>query len=125
MATPFEDQQYVSLETFRKDGSGVKTPVWAAALDGKLVVVTDGTSFKVKRLRANPRIRVAGCDARGKTIKTDWKEGTARILEDKAHIERAHAALKQKYGFQFRLLDFGAWIGRRMARRAWLELDLP
>ena len=64
-STPLDDEQYINLETFRKDGSGVKTPVWAAAQDGKLVVMTDGTSHKVKRIRADPKVRAAACDARG------------------------------------------------------------
>src|SRR3954447_20071202 len=98
--TKLDDERYISLETFRKDGSGVKTPVWAAALDGKLVIVTDGTSFKVKRLRANSKCRIAGCDARGKSIHTDWHDATCRILDDASQIERAHHVLKEKYGWQ-------------------------
>ena len=45
---------YISLETFRKDGSGVKTPVWVAGHQGHLVIITNGTSIKVKRLATNP-----------------------------------------------------------------------
>jgi PPOX class probable F420-dependent enzyme len=114
-------ERYVNLETFRKDGSGVKTPVWAAGLDGKLVVLTDGTSFKVKRIRANPKIRVAPCDARG-NVRGAWVDGEARILEDPAHAARAHEALKKKYGWQVWLLDVGSKIAGRYRRRAFLEL---
>jgi PPOX class probable F420-dependent enzyme len=106
------DERYISLETFKKDGNGVKTPVWAAGLDGKLVVVTDGTSFKVRRIRNNPKIRVAPCDARG-NVRGAWVEGEARILEDAAHVTRAHEALKKKYGWQVWLLDVGAKIAGR------------
>jgi PPOX class probable F420-dependent enzyme len=122
--TLLEQERYISLETFRADGSAVRTPVWAAALDGKLVIVTDGTSFKVKRLRANAKCRVAGCDARGKTIHTPWRDATCRILDDADHVKRAHAALKDKYGWQVSILDLGAWLARRTARRAYLELSL-
>lgn len=125
MATPLDQERYISLETFRKDGTGVKTPVWAAPLDGKLVVFTDGTSYKVKRLRNNPKVRVAGCDARGAVIKTEWLDGSARIVtDDGAYIERAHRALKDKYGWQLRLLDFFSRLGGRIGRRAYLELTL-
>src|ERR1700729_2183968 len=48
---PFAAERYISLETFKRDGGGVKTPVWAAPLDGALVVFSAGDSFKVKRLR--------------------------------------------------------------------------
>jgi PPOX class probable F420-dependent enzyme len=124
MPTPLDHERYISLETFKKDGTGVKTPVWVAPLDGKLVVFTDGTSYKVKRLRNNPKVRVAGCDARGKVIKTEWLEGQGRIVDDPGFQKRAHQALKDKYGWQIGLLDLFSWIGRRIGRRAYLELTL-
>jgi PPOX class probable F420-dependent enzyme len=100
--TPLDNERYINLETFRKDSSGVKTPVWAAAIDGKLVVVTDGTSFKAKRLRQNPSFRAAACDSRGK-LHGSWYKGTARFLEDPAAIARADSTLKRKYGLQWTL----------------------
>jgi len=124
MATPLDSERYISLETFRKDGTGVKTPVWSAPLDGKLVVFTNGQSFKVKRLRNNPKARVAGCDVRGQVIKTAWHDGQARIVEDAAWIERAHRALIDKYGWQVRMLDFFARLGGRIRQRAYLEITI-
>src|SRR5580704_7783028 len=56
--------RYVSLMTFRRNGIGVPTPLWIAPHDGKLYAVTDGTSAKMKRLRATDRVRLAACDAR-------------------------------------------------------------
>jgi PPOX class probable F420-dependent enzyme len=122
-STPLDDERYVNLETFKKDGTGVKTPVWAAPLDGRLVVFTDGTSYKVKRLRRDPRIRVAPCDVRG-NLKGDWRDGTGRILDDAGEKARAMAALRRKYGWQIRVLDVFSWIGRRIGRRAFLELSI-
>lgn len=119
-----ENEKYISLETFKKDGNGVKTPVWTAGLDGKLVVFTDGTSFKVKRLRNNPKCRVAGCNMNGKVITTPWVEGTGRIIEDPARIKLAHAALRKKYGFLMGMTDFFSRLAGRMSRRAFLEIDL-
>jgi PPOX class probable F420-dependent enzyme len=121
--TPLDDERYINLETFKKDGNGVKTPVWAAPLDGRLVVFTDGTSYKVKRLRRDPRIRVAPCDVRG-NLKGDWRDGTGRILDDAGEKARAMAALRRKYGWQIRVLDVFSWIGRRIGRRAFLELSI-
>jgi PPOX class probable F420-dependent enzyme len=122
--TPLDSERYISLETFRRDGTGVKTPVWAAPLDGRLVVVTDGTSFKVKRLRANPKFRVAACDVRGH-IKGGWHDGIGRVLTDEADRKNAIAALRKKYGWQIRVLDFFSFLGRRLGRRAFLELAIP
>src|SRR5438132_10650617 len=101
MGTPLDNERFISLETFKKNGEGVKTPVWAAPLDGKLVVFTAGNSWKVKRLGRNPKIRVAACDGRGNVKPgATWYEGTARILSDAAEGRRALGALRRKYGWQ-------------------------
>src|SRR5437870_4923485 len=105
MATPLDNEKYVSLETFRKDGSGVKTPVWVAPLDGKLVIGTEGGSHKVKRLRNDPRVRVAACNASGKAIRGPWYDGTARVL-DAGEAPRGEAVLDRKYGWQRRGFHF-------------------
>jgi PPOX class probable F420-dependent enzyme len=123
MGTPLDDERYINLETFRKDGSGVKTPVWVAPLEGKLVIFTAGDSYKVKRLRNNPACRVAPCDARGK-VRGDWRDGTGRILEQPDDQKRAHAALRKKYGFLMGVTDFFAGISGRAKKRAFLEVTL-
>ena len=58
--------KYLSLTSFRRDGSGVATPVWFVADNGHLVVETDADSYKVKRIRRDPHVRIALCDARGR-----------------------------------------------------------
>ena len=118
-----EQESYISLETFRRNGHGVETPVWFATLDGKLYVVTDGTSAKVKRLRATKRVRVAPCNVRG-VVSGKWVEGSGQVVTGKAVVERAHAGLVEKYGWQMRILDSVSWLFGRIARRAYLELSL-
>lgn len=54
---------YIALETFRKSGEGVVTPVWVTAEGDKLYVWTVGDSGKVKRIRNNGRVRIADGDA--------------------------------------------------------------
>jgi PPOX class probable F420-dependent enzyme len=120
---PLGDERYVSLETFRKDGTGVKTPVWVAPLEGHLVIFSEGKSYKIKRLRNSPKVRVAACDVRGR-VRGEWLEGTARILDDPARIALAHQALRRKYGFQAAVTDFFAWVAGRTARRAYIEVTL-
>ncbi len=117
------DERYINIESFKKDGGGVKTPVWCAPLDGKIVVVTDGTSYKVKRVRNNPKIRVAPCDARG-GVRGAWVDAECHIIEDPERKQRAHEALKQKYGWQVWILDMGAKISGRIGRRAYLEITV-
>ena len=47
----FAKKQYLNLETFRKNGDGVKTPVWFAQEGESLYVMTIPTSGKAKRIR--------------------------------------------------------------------------
>jgi len=127
MATPdspaLAKETYINLESFKKDGGGVKTPVWCAGLDGKIVVLTDGTSYKVKRIRRNPKVRVAPCDMRGE-VRGPWVEGECQVIEDPAHAERAHRALRDKYGWLFRLTDAASRLAGRIGRRAYLEITV-
>ncbi|MGW3484083.1 PPOX class F420-dependent oxidoreductase [Rhodococcus indonesiensis] len=88
--------KYVLLTTFRRDGTPVPTAVWAAADADRLLVWTVTDSYKVRRLRRDPRITVAVCDARG-TPRSDAVPGTATVL-DAAGTERARAVIARKYG---------------------------
>ena len=114
--------RYVSLATFRRDGTTVVTPVWFAAIGERLYVFTAGESGKVKRLRNSPRARVAPCDARGR-LEGGWRHATARIVTDAALIQRAWTAMRAKYGWQLRLLDLFARLTGRILRRAWIEVS--
>lgn len=123
MAGPLADETYVNLETFKVDGTGVRTPVWVAPLDDTLVVFTDGTSYKVRRIRRNSRVRVAACDVRGGN-NGPWSEGICVVMDDGAREARAYEALREKYGWQMRVVDLVSWLGGRIGRRAVLEIRL-
>ncbi|GFH68534.1 hypothetical protein Sgou_38390 [Streptomyces gougerotii] len=104
---------YVSLTTFRKDGTGVATPVWAVREDDTLYVWTRSDSWKIKRLRRDPRVRVTVCDVRGKVAEDAPRaEGTARLVEDAEGLKRLRKRFGRKYRLQFHLLDIGGLIGR-------------
>jgi PPOX class probable F420-dependent enzyme len=118
----FDRNRYLSLSTFRKTGVEVKTPVWFAALGDKLYVFTAPDSGKVKRLRNSSRARIAPCDARG-NVKGEWRDATARIVDDAALVARAHQSLRAKYGWQMAVTDFGARLAGRLRKRAYLEID--
>ncbi len=117
------DETYVNLETFKRDGTGVKTPVWVAPLDGRMVIFTDGASYKVKRVRRNPRTRVAACDVRGGST-GEWVDATCAVITDAAHEARAYAALRAKYGWQMSAVDFFSWLFGRIDGRMILEVNL-
>jgi len=119
----FDRHRYISLATFRRNGAEVKTPVWFAAVDGKLYVFTAGNSGKVKRLRHSPRARIAYSDAGG-VVRGLWWDATARVVAETEAIERAHAAFRAKYGWQMWLADLLSRLTGRIHRRAWIEIDL-
>ena len=115
----FAGQKYLNLETFKKSGDGVKTPVWFAAdpsagLDSnvaKLYVYTIGVSGKVKRIRNNGRVRIAPCNMRGE-VRGEWVEAHAEIVtgEEAASGMRL---LNKKYFPWKQLLGFFASFSRR------------
>ncbi len=99
MAHPIAAHEYVSIETVRKNGSRAATPIWIAPLGDQVVMVTNADTWKVKRLRNNPALRLAECNANGKKILGDWVEGTAVILEGEA-IKAGTRAIGKKYGWK-------------------------
>jgi PPOX class probable F420-dependent enzyme len=107
----FENEKYLSLETFRKSGVGVRTPVWFAEDGGAFYVYSLADAGKVKRVRNNPRVRVAPCDFRGK-VKGEWVAGEATIL-DAAGAELGHRLLNRKYGLLKRVGDFFSGLRKR------------
>jgi len=102
--------RYVNLETYRKNGTGVQTPVWVAREDDDLVVFTNGESYKVKRLRRNPKLRIAACGVRG-ALKGPWHDATARLVDDPGEKRSAIQAIRKKYGWQMSLTELGARLG--------------
>ena len=107
-------RKYLSLETLRKNGVAVRTPVWFAAdhVDSrelsprKLFVYTIGETGKVKRIRNNPRVRIAPCDMRGGLL-GEWIAGRAEIVAGE-EAARGMRLLNRKYTSWKQLLDFFA-----------------
>jgi uncharacterized protein len=95
VAAPKFEGKYLSLTTFKRDGTGVATPVWFVTDNGHLLVETDADSYKVKRIRRDPHVRIAVCDARGRS-RGKAVEAEAKILpaEERERVERL---LAQKY----------------------------
>ena len=114
---------YVSLATWRKSGKEVRTPVWVARSGERLYVFTEAKSGKVKRLRNDARAAVAPCDVRGK-LKGDFTPAHARVVDDASTIDRAYAALRDKYGWQMWITDFMSKLSGRYDKRAMLEIVL-
>ena len=71
MSTPHKfdslaGKRTISLTSFYKSGKPVSTPVEFVRDDYKLYVSTEKSSYKVKRLRNNPKAEIASCTMRGK-----------------------------------------------------------
>jgi uncharacterized protein len=98
----FLNQKYINLETYRKNGQAVQTPVWFAIEDSMIYVRTDNNSGKIKRARNNPHVRITPSNARGQP-KGEWIDGEIRIANT-AESERANQLLRQKYGLQGRII---------------------
>jgi PPOX class probable F420-dependent enzyme len=104
--------RYVSLTTFRRNGTGVATPVWYAMEGDVLYAWTRSDSWKVKRLRNDPRVVVAVCDVRGRVAEGAARvEGSGRLLEGQ-ELRRVRKLLARKYGWQFWVVDWPAMIAR-------------
>ncbi|MFC8172587.1 PPOX class F420-dependent oxidoreductase [Streptomyces sp. NPDC057325] len=104
--------RYVSLTTFRKNGTGVATPVWYAVEGSELYAWTRTDSWKVKRLRNDPRVEAAVCDVRGNV-----PEGAARVtgearLVTGEELRRVRKLLLRKYTWQFWFIDVPATVFR-------------
>lgn len=122
MTVQFVKENYLNLETFRRNGQGVKTPVWFVEDAGRLYTRTLASSGKVKRLRNSGRVRVAPCEASG-TLRGDWLEAEARILADAASGQQVNRLMNRKYGFLKRLFDLRQLLSRN--EMAVIEITLP
>lgn len=95
------EHKYINLETYRKNGHPVSTPVWFMIDNNLVYVVTSSDTGKAKRLRNNPAVRIMPSGFRGEP-KGKWIEGKARFAEG-SEAERAIQLRKKKYGLQARL----------------------
>jgi PPOX class probable F420-dependent enzyme len=116
-------ERYVSLATYKKNGTEVRTPVWIAEADGVPVIYTNGTSWKVRRIRNNNKVRLAPCTARG-DIRGEWVDATARVVDNEASRDRGVEAMIDKYGWQMRLALLLSRLSGRFDDRAIIELEL-
>lgn len=104
-------ERYINLETYKRDGTAVRTPIWFAEHEGELLAYSLREAGKIKRIRRDPRVRIAACDARGK-VKGEWLTGQARILAGEEEA-LAHRLLRAKYGWQRKLIDLMARLWPR------------
>jgi len=89
--------KYLSLTTYRRDGTPVATPVWFVQDGGRLYVNTAAESYKAKRIRQNPAVTVAACTARGAV------RGAAIAARAEFLPESEHAKVDQLMARKYRI----------------------
>ena len=98
------DKKYINLQTFRKNGVGVKTPVWFVTEDDRIYVITRESTGKVKRLANNSKVNLAVCSFRG-DVEGEWFSGNAELVTGE-EAKKAIKMRKKKYGFKALLAGF-------------------
>jgi PPOX class probable F420-dependent enzyme len=88
-------QKWILLETRKRDGSWVGTPVSIVERDGRLFFRAYDASGKAKRLRNFPQVRVTPSNYRGRP-RGDTVPGTARLLTE-AESAPVRTLLAAKY----------------------------
>ena len=105
----FEKQQYLNIETFRKNGQGVKTPVWFVQDGEALQVWTQAGSGKAKRIRNNGTVRIAPSTGSGEPT-GEWMDAQAQTNESPEAIKHVEKLMQKKYGVMFYIFGF---VGKR------------
>lgn len=109
----FKNQKYLNLETFRKTGIGVKTPVWFVQDGDTLFVRTVADSGKVKRIHSHPQVNIAPCKMDGELL-GNWVQAIAREVKDQGLDRKVDQLLGKKYGLMKTVFTFtGGLNGRK------------
>ncbi|MFT3660229.1 MAG: PPOX class F420-dependent oxidoreductase [Gordonia sp. (in: high G+C Gram-positive bacteria)] len=112
MTTPtvaqIAESEYVMFTTYKKDGTAVASPLWAARDGDDLLLWTVADSWKVKRLRRNNSVLVQACDARGNKVSGPVVAGVGEVVDGAA----AARAIVREYGIVGRITVLGSRLRR-------------
>jgi uncharacterized protein len=106
-------EEFVSITTFKRDGTPVSTPVWVAGQNGNLLVISEADTWKVKRIRRDSHVRVAPCNARG-ALRGEPVDAEAMLETDTAPVEKLLAG---KYGWKYRAYKRFSALARKLRRQ--------
>jgi PPOX class probable F420-dependent enzyme len=105
--------RYLSVTSFKRDGTGIATPVWFVSDDRQLFAFTDLHSAKVRRVRRNPHVLVAPCRVDGK-LRSEPVSARAEVLTATPELERVQKLLLERYKVSYRLVMLMYRLGRRL-----------
>jgi len=103
----FKKQKYLNLETFRRSGESIRTPVWFVQENNILYVQTMANSGKVKRIRNNEHVNITPCKMDGRPTGS-WLPAKAREVKDDTVVYKVDQLLNKKYGLMRNLFSFQA-----------------
>ena len=109
--------RYISLTTFKMDGSPVSSPVWITGAAGTYSFTTGDKAWKTRRLLRNSSVRVHVCDMRGRVdpMATTYV-GTGEVASSADAVAAAELALAAKYGWQFHAIKIVDGLRGRWGR---------
>ena len=105
--------RYLSVTSFKRDGTGVATPLWFVTDGSRVFALTDLHSAKVKRIRRNPRVLVARCRASGK-LQGEPLAARVEVLTAVPELERVQKLLIARYRLTYRVVMLAYRIGHRL-----------
>ena len=98
----FRKEEFLSLETYRKNGQTIKSPMWFAQDNDALYLWTMADTSKVKRIRNNPNVNIAPCKRMGE-VTGEWMTAHATIDDSPIVVAQVEAMLLKKIGLFFRI----------------------
>jgi PPOX class probable F420-dependent enzyme len=106
--------RYLSVTSFKRDGTGVATPLWFVSDGSRLFALTDAHSAKVRRIRRDPQVLVAPCRANGRLLRSEPLAGHAEVMTATEDLERVQKLLMDRYKISYRIVMFFYRVGRRL-----------
>jgi uncharacterized protein len=108
------EQKFVSLTTFKRNGSAVASPMWIVAEGEQLWAWTPADAWKVKRIRRDPRVTLTPSGRTGKVQPgAPVIDATAEVITDAGEVTRVESLIKRKYGLEFRIVTLIETIAAR------------
>jgi PPOX class probable F420-dependent enzyme len=109
--------RYLSVTSFKRDGTGVATPVWFVSDGSRLFALTDLHSWKVRRIRRNPHVLVAPCRVNGK-LRREPVPARADVLTATEDLDRVQKLLLERYKLTYRVVMLFYRLGRMLRRES-------
>jgi uncharacterized protein len=119
----FSGRRCINLESYKKNREPKLTPVQSLEHGGLIYVRTGATTWKVKRIRSNPNVRVVPSDRNGKPIGT-WVQGEARMLEGEEKDGMLEVFRREYGAIGYSMIGFVARLRRERQMTAVISIML-